>query len=161
MQQQAATLCSTSYSVSQIVRLINWLHLSKTNSDRIFIQKISLDLLTTQLKVWRHTSLLTTRWFNLWRHTSFLTTHSVEPVTSFAPVHTFLLNFWHHYFPSTHLLGASLMMQLLFTAYLLLTFTLKHRPYPQLNPERSPVLYLSATPLWGSCPWLLLFSSFF
>ena len=36
------------------------------------------------------------------------------------------------------------MMQLLFTAYLLLTFTLKHRPYPQLNPERSPVLYLSA-----------------
>ena len=29
MQQQAATLCSTSYSVSQIVRLINCLHLSK------------------------------------------------------------------------------------------------------------------------------------
>ena len=39
------------------------------------------------------------------------------------------------------------MMQLLFTAYLLLTFILKHRPYPQLNPERSPVLYLSATHL--------------
>ena len=37
------------------------------------------------------------------------------------------------------------MMQLLFTAYLLLTFILKHRPHPQLNPERSPVLYLSAT----------------
>ena len=36
------------------------------------------------------------------------------------------------------------MMQLLFTAYLLLTFILKHKPYPQLNPERSPVLYLSA-----------------
>ena len=29
VQQQAATLCSTSYSVSQIVRLINCLHLSK------------------------------------------------------------------------------------------------------------------------------------
>ena len=40
------------------------------------------------------------------------------------------------------------MMQLLFTAYLLLTFTLKHRPYPQLNPERSPVLYLSAKIKW-------------
>ena len=36
------------------------------------------------------------------------------------------------------------MMQLLFTAYLLLTFILKHRPYPQLNPKQSPVLYLSA-----------------
>ena len=40
------------------------------------------------------------------------------------------------------------MMQLLFTAYLLLTFTLKHRPYPQLNPEWSPVLYLSAMEKW-------------